>query len=142
MVDQPLSLLPVHSVCHSYNTITMSAAGSSAFARFMASETGPRTVHFWAPVMKWALVFAGANEMTRPVDKVSPTQQLSLFATGAIWTRWSMIIKPKNYLLASVNFFLGAVSLVQLARITNWRIKELHESPKECAKYIIGINTK
>lgn len=100
------------------------AAGANMFKRFLNSETGPKTIHFWAPCMKWMLVLAGANEMTRPVEKVSATQQLSLFATGAIWTRWSMVIIPKNYLLASVNFFLGGVSIVQLIRIANWRIND------------------
>lgn len=109
------------------------------FKRFLNSETGPKTIHFWAPCMKWMLVLAGANEMTRPVEKVSATQQLSLFATGAIWTRWSMVIIPKNYLLASVNFFLGGVSIVQLIRIANWRINDLGETPKQAIKYMFDI---
>ena len=115
------------------------AAGANMFKRFLNSETGPKTIHFWAPCMKWMLVLAGANEMTRPVEKVSATQQLSLFATGAIWTRWSMVIIPKNYLLASVNFFLGGVSIVQLIRIANWRINDLGETPKQAIKFMFDI---
>jgi hypothetical protein len=117
----------------------MSAAGTNAFRRFLNSETGPKTIHFWAPFMKWALVIAGANEMTRPVENVSALQQLSLFATGAIWTRWSLIIKPKNYLLASVNFFLGSVSIVQIARIANWRINTIGDTPTQAFKYMLDI---
>ncbi|GMM45992.1 mitochondrial pyruvate carrier [Pichia kluyveri] len=112
---------------------------SSAFAKFMVSPTGPKTVHFWAPVMKWALVLAGANEMMRPVEKVSATQQLSLFATGAIWTRWSMVIIPKNFLLASVNFFLATVSIGQLTRIAHWRMSVMGDSPKETVKYMFDM---
>lgn len=52
---------------------------------------------------------------------MSGTQQVALFATGAIWTRWCLIIKPKNYLLASVNFFLGAVAGYQVVRIFNYQ---------------------
>lgn len=115
------------------------AAGANAFRRFLNSETGPRTIHFWAPFMKWALVLAGANEMTRPVEKVSATQQLSLFATGAIWTRWAMVIKPRNILLASVNFFLGTVSIVQLARIYNWRVNTLGDTPTDAIKYMLDM---
>lgn len=95
----------------------MASASASRFARFMNSETGPRTVHFWAPMMKWGLVIAGISDLQRPVEKLSPTQQVALFSTGAIWTRWCLIIKPKNYFLASVNFFLGTVAGVQLGRI-------------------------
>lgn len=59
--------------------------------------------------------------MNRPVETLSGTQQIALLATGAIWTRWCLIIKPKNILLASVNFFLGAVAGVQVYRIFNYQ---------------------
>ncbi|ODV88213.1 hypothetical protein CANARDRAFT_26356 [[Candida] arabinofermentans NRRL YB-2248] len=108
---------------------------SSAFARFLSSETGPKTVHFWAPVLKWSLVFAGASDMVRPVEKVSGTQQLALFATGVIWTRWSFVIRPKNYLLASVNFFLGSVAGYQILRIYNWR-RSIGDDIPSAFKYI------
>ena len=65
------------------------AQHASKFTRFLNSETGPKTVHFWAPVFKWALVIAGINDLQRPVEKLSGTQQIALFATGAIWTRWA-----------------------------------------------------
>lgn len=123
----------------------MSAAGAARaniFKRFWNSETGPKTIHFWAPFMKWALVVAGANEMNRPVEKVSATQQLSLFATGAIWTRWSMVIKPKNILLASVNFFLATVSIIQIGRIYNWRVNTFGDSSIDAFKYMLDLNTK
>jgi hypothetical protein len=63
-------------------------------------------------------------------------------ATGAIWTRWCLIIKPRNVLyvlilsalfprtlanatfffsLAAVNFFLGCVGVVQVSRIFMWQ---------------------
>lgn len=93
-----------------------------AFRRFWQSETGPRTVHFWAPTLKWGLVFAGLSDMNRPVDKLSGAQNLSLMATALIWTRWSFVIRPKNYLLASVNFFLGCTAGVQISRILNYRL--------------------
>lgn len=74
--------------------------------------------------MKWSLVFAGISDIQRPVDTLSGTQQIALFATGCIWTRWCMIIKPKNVLLASVNFFLGGVAGYQLSRIVKYRIDQ------------------
>lgn len=116
----------------------MSSAASSAFQKFMNSPTGPKTVHFWAPVMKWGLVLAGAGEMARPVEKVSAIQQLSLFATGAIWTRWATVITPKNYLLASVNFFLGSVAAAQVVRISYWR-KSLGDSPMNIVRYLLDM---
>lgn len=115
----------------------MSSAAGNAFKRFWNSETGPKTVHFWAPTLKWSLVFAGLSDMKRPVENLSGTQNLSLLATGVIWTRWSFVIKPKNYLLASVNFFLGGTAGYQLGRIINYRVKE-GDSPREVVDYIIN----
>ncbi|KAG6316425.1 hypothetical protein E4U22_007093 [Claviceps purpurea] len=67
--------------------------------------------------MKWALVIAGISDFARPAEKLSFTQNFALTCTGLIWTRWCLIIKPKNYLLAAVNFFLGLVGVVQVTRI-------------------------
>ncbi|RKU45449.1 hypothetical protein DL546_007391 [Coniochaeta pulveracea] len=89
----------------------------SWFKRMWDSPIGLKTVHFWAPVMKWALVLAGVSDFARPAEKLSLTQNGALTATGLIWTRWCLIIKPKNYLLAAVNFFLGIVGMVQCGRI-------------------------
>lgn len=111
---------------------------SAAFRAFLNSPTGPKTVHFWAPMMKWGLVIAGAGEMVRPVEKVSAIQQLSLFATGAIWTRWSFVIRPKNYLLASVNFFLASVALAQIVRIYDWR-RSLGDNNSQIVRYIFDV---
>lgn len=116
----------------------MAAATGSKFQRFLNSETGPRTVHFWAPVLKWSLVFAGIKDIQRPVEKISGTQQIALFATGVIWTRWAgFVIKPRNPLLASVNFFLGGVAGYQLIRIYNYR-KERGDSTGQAMKYILN----
>lgn len=89
--------------------------------RMWNSPIGLKTVHFWAPVMKWGLVLAGISDFARPAEKLSLTQNGALTATGIIWTRWCLIIKPKNYLLAAVNFFLGLVGVVQVSRILMYR---------------------
>ncbi|SCU92438.1 LANO_0E00870g1_1 [Lachancea nothofagi CBS 11611] len=115
----------------------MSSAAGGAFRRFLNSETGPKTVHFWAPTLKWALVFAGISDISRPVDKLSGIQNLSLLATGVIWTRWSFVIKPKNMLLASVNFFLGGTAGYQLSRICNYRLQQ-GDSTKQVIDYVIN----
>ncbi|KAG7195929.1 Mitochondrial pyruvate carrier subunit [Scheffersomyces spartinae] len=115
-----------------------SAQHASKFNRFLNSETGPKTVHFWAPVLKWALVVAGINDLQRPVEKISGTQQIALFCTGVIWTRWAgFVIKPRNMLLASVNFFLGGVAGYQLVRIVNYRKAE-GDSPAQVFRYIFN----
>lgn len=115
-----------------------SAPRNTMISKLMNSPAGPKTVHFWAPVMKWALVVAGFKDLQRPVDKISGTQQFALMATGIIWMRWSMVIKPKNYLLGSVNAFLGGVAGLQVARLYNWR-RTVGDSPYSAMEYVIGI---
>lgn len=83
---------------------------------------GPKTVFFWAPVFKWGLVMAGLADMTRPAEKLSTSQSLVLTATGLIWSRYSLVIIPKNWNLFCVNFFLGSAGASQLFRI--WRYKQ------------------
>ncbi|XP_017770857.1 PREDICTED: mitochondrial pyruvate carrier 2-like [Nicrophorus vespilloides] len=77
---------------------------------------GPKTVFFWAPVFKWGLVIAGISDLQRPADKISVSQTTALAATGIIWSRYSLVITPKNYSLFSVNLFVGMTQLYQLFR--------------------------
>ncbi|TIA93636.1 hypothetical protein E3P99_00022 [Wallemia hederae] len=95
----------------------MASASGSGFGKFMNSAAGPKTVFFWAPLMKWALVAAGLKDFNKPADKLSLNQNLALAATGFIWVRYSLVIKPINYSLAAVNFGVGCTGLTQLARI-------------------------
>ncbi|XP_034069592.1 mitochondrial pyruvate carrier 2b [Gymnodraco acuticeps] len=83
---------------------------------------GPKTVFFWAPMFKWGLVGAGMADMRRPADKLSLSQSGVLTATGLIWSRYSLVITPKNWNLFCVNFFLGAAGSSQLYRI--WRFNQ------------------
>lgn len=79
--------------------------------------TGPKTIFFWAPMMKWSLVIAGLADIVRPVEKISVAQTTSLAATGLVWSRYSMVITPKNWPLFSVNCFVAITNVGQLARI-------------------------
>ncbi|KAH7116868.1 hypothetical protein B0J11DRAFT_404544, partial [Dendryphion nanum] len=92
-------------------------AEQSGFNKFLNSPVGPKTVHFWAPIMKWAIVLAGISDFARPVEQLSLTQNGALTTTGMIWTRWCFVIKPRNLFLAAVNFFLGVVGATQVTRI-------------------------
>ncbi|KAJ8256192.1 hypothetical protein COCON_G00200560 [Conger conger] len=91
---------------------------------------GPKTVFFWAPVFKWGLVLAGLADLTRPAEKLSTSQSAVLTATGLIWSRYSLVIIPKNWNLFAVNFFVGGAGASQLFRI--WRHhQELKAKAKE-----------
>ncbi|KAI1500010.1 hypothetical protein F5X99DRAFT_387918 [Biscogniauxia marginata] len=105
----------------------------SWFKRMWDSPVGLKTVHFWAPVMKWALVIAGIGDFARPAEKLSLTQNAALTATGIIWTRWCFVITPQNYLLAAVNFFLGCVGLTQVTRIALYHRAQKNLLPSSSA---------
>ena len=101
---------------------TAAGAEQSWFKRMWESEVGIKTVHFWAPVMKWCLVIAGIADFARPAEKLSFTQNFALTCTGLIWTRWCFIIRPRNVLLAAVNFFLAIVGIIQVSRIAMYEM--------------------
>ncbi|XP_049885742.1 mitochondrial pyruvate carrier 2-like isoform X1 [Pectinophora gossypiella] len=85
---------------------------------------GPKTIFFWAPAFKWGLVIAGLGDLTRPVEKLSISQSASLAATGLIWSRYSLVIIPKNYSLFSVNVFVACTSLYQLSRAYKYSLEQ------------------
>eukprot|EP01063_Lacrimia_lanifica_P027249 TRINITY_DN3801_c0_g1_i1.p1 TRINITY_DN3801_c0_g1~~TRINITY_DN3801_c0_g1_i1.p1 ORF type:complete len:246 (+),score=107.55 TRINITY_DN3801_c0_g1_i1:72-809(+) len=90
---------------------------------------GPFTIFFWAPTTKWGLSGSNIADYDRPVDKVSTSQQLSLAATGLIWSRYSFVITPVNYNLFLVNFVLACTSLYHVAR----KVKAYQEIPAASA---------
>lgn len=85
---------------------------------------GPKTVFFWAPAFKWGLVIAGLGDLSRPASQLSIGQSASLFATGCIWSRYSLVIIPKNYGLFSVNVFVALIQLVQLTRAYQYSVAQ------------------
>ncbi|EDX13605.1 mitochondrial pyruvate carrier 2 [Drosophila simulans] len=95
---------------------------------------GPKTIFFWAPIVKWSLVIAGLSDLTRPADKISPNGCLALGATNLIWTRYSLVIIPKNYSLFAVNLFVSLTQLFQLGRYYNyqWEQSKLEKNGEQC----------
>lgn len=105
--------------------------GASKLQSFMNHPAGPKTVFFWAPMMKWCLVAAGVKDLGRPADKLSVSQNVALAATGFIWVRYSLVITPVNYSLATVNFFVGTTGISQLYRIWDYRRKNPAAAPTQ-----------
>uniref|UniRef100_A0A8C8Z5J3 Mitochondrial pyruvate carrier n=1 Tax=Prolemur simus TaxID=1328070 RepID=A0A8C8Z5J3_PROSS len=73
-------------------------------------------------VPRMGLVCAGLADMARPAEKLSTAQSAVLMATGFIWSRYSLVIIPKNWSLFAVNFFVGTAGASQLFRI--WRYNQ------------------
>jgi hypothetical protein len=70
--------------------------------------------------MKWGMVLAGASDFSRPASQLSFTQNFALMCTGAIWTRWCFVIRPKNVALAAVNALVFVVGATQVGRIYSY----------------------
>lgn len=66
---------------------------------------------------------ASLDDYRRPLEKVSTTQSATLAATGLIWTRYCLVIKPINYALSLCNFALGAANAVQCYRAYTFQRK-------------------
>jgi mitochondrial pyruvate carrier 2 len=77
---------------------------------------GPFTVFFWAPLGKWLLSATNIIEYKKPVDTITGPQQGALALTGLIWARYSMVITPVNYSLATVNLALFTTGSYHIAR--------------------------
>lgn len=109
-----------------FSSISQMAAppSTSRLRAFLNHPAGPKTIHFWAPTFKWFLVLASLSDLTRPPQTISISQSVALGLTGIIWTRWSMIIKPKNWNLAAVNVWLAGTAIYQIARVEWWRRQE------------------
>ncbi|KAL8286565.1 hypothetical protein RQP46_004582 [Phenoliferia psychrophenolica] len=99
------------------------APAASKLSAFMNHPAGPKTVFFWAPMFKWGLVAAGLKDLSRPAENISIPQNLALTATGLIWVRYSFVIIPVNYSLASVNVFVAGTGIASLYRGWDWSRK-------------------
>jgi len=55
-------------------------------------------------------------DYNKPVQNISYAQQTALCMTGFIWSRYAMVINPKNWNLLVVNFSLALTGTFQLSR--------------------------
>ncbi|KAH8276702.1 hypothetical protein KR018_010888 [Drosophila ironensis] len=86
------------------------------------SPAGPKTVFFWAPLFKWGLVLAGLGDaLNRPAHVISVNQCAILAATGVIWSRWCVVIIPKNYTLLAANMAMATLQSYLIYKHLKWR---------------------
>ncbi|XP_024021197.1 mitochondrial pyruvate carrier 4-like [Morus notabilis] len=83
---------------------------------FWSHPAGPKTIHFWAPTFKWGISIANVADFSKPPEVLSYPQQTVVACSGLIWSRYGMVITPKNWNLSSVNFAMSVTGLYQLSR--------------------------
>ena len=96
------------------------------FSKF--SDTRPTGLGLCIPAPNQIYKF-----LFRPADKLSLNQSVSLTATGAIWSRYSMVVIPKNWVLFSVNFALAITGLIQVARILHYQSTDEYKNLQAAA---------
>ncbi|XP_075215411.1 mitochondrial pyruvate carrier 2-like [Lycorma delicatula] len=64
---------------------------------------------------------AGLGDIQRPAEKLSVSQSSALAATGVVWSRYSLVIIPKNWSLFSVNVFVAITNFYQLTRAVRYQ---------------------
>mmetsp|Transcript_14208 Transcript_14208/g.17256 ORF Transcript_14208/g.17256 Transcript_14208/m.17256 type:complete len:190 (-) Transcript_14208:182-751(-) len=97
----------------------LTGANLGILSSIAASEAGPFTVHFWAPMSKWLISGASFMDLNRPTDKISIAQYSALTLTGFFFSRYSLLVNPINYVLCSVNIALFGSSAWHLGRKIN-----------------------
>ncbi|KAH8282111.1 hypothetical protein KR054_005491 [Drosophila jambulina] len=86
------------------------------------SPAGPKTVFFWGPSIKWVMVIAGLGDtIHRPAQNISINQCASLAGASLIYTRYSMVITPKNYIMLSVNAAIFMIQSFLIGKHLLWR---------------------
>ena len=55
----------------------------------ISTSPGPRTVFFWAPLMKWCLVAAGVKDLNRPAEKLSVSQNVGAYTLVLLLSSFS-----------------------------------------------------
>lgn len=77
---------------------------------------------------KWGLVIASIKDLTRPAENLSVEQTVAIGSTGFIYSRFSMVIIPKNYTLLSVNVFVAITQSIQLFRALRFKYRNKNKT--------------
>ncbi|VWU51977.1 mitochondrial pyruvate carrier protein 1, putative [Hepatocystis sp. ex Piliocolobus tephrosceles] len=68
---------------------------------YNSMKTNAFSIMFWAPLANWGFVLAGINDLKKLPIFVSKKMTATLIVYSLLFMRYSLAIKPKNYLLFS-----------------------------------------
>nr|XP_017025471.1 mitochondrial pyruvate carrier 3-like isoform X2 [Drosophila kikkawai]XP_041631804.1 mitochondrial pyruvate carrier 3-like isoform X2 [Drosophila kikkawai] len=75
------------------------------------------------------MVVAGLGDtLKRPAQNISLNQSMSLAAASLIYTRYSMVITPKNYSMLAVNAAIVIIQSFLIAKHLKWRSEGAQET--------------
>jgi mitochondrial pyruvate carrier 1 len=94
----------------------------SRLTAFWNSDVGPKTTHFWGPVMNWGFVIAGLADTQKPPEMISGNMTGVLCVYSLLFMRFAWEVKPRNYLLMACHACNEVVQANNLRRHLQWRM--------------------
>ncbi|ANQ09621.1 Uncharacterized protein PCOAH_00041790 [Plasmodium coatneyi] len=89
---------------------------SQAKSFFHNVKSNVFSIMFWAPLANWGFVLAGCNDLKKLPMFVSEKMTAVLAVYSLLFMRYSLAIKPKNYLLFSCHATNTVVQSILLFR--------------------------
>ncbi|EUD67708.1 hypothetical protein C922_01896 [Plasmodium inui San Antonio 1] len=89
---------------------------SKAKSFFHNVKSNAFNILFWAPLANWGFVLAGCNDLKKLPIFVSEKMTAVLTFYSILFMRYSLAIKPKNYLLFSCHATNTVVQSILLFR--------------------------
>eukprot|EP00899_Mesostigma_viride_P029148 jgi/Mesvir1/9418/Mv01520-RA.1 len=101
----------------------------SKLRAFWDSPSGPKTTHFWGPVMNWGFVLAGLVDMKKPPELISEKMTGALCVYSGLFMRFAWMVQPRNYILLACHASNECVQLYHLSRWYNWHSQQQASKP-------------
>ncbi|GMN42692.1 hypothetical protein TIFTF001_011911 [Ficus carica] len=83
---------------------------------FWNSPVGPKTTHFWGPVVNWGIPIATVADTKKPPELISGKMTAVMCVYSALFMRFAWMVQPRNYHLLVCHATNETVQLYQLSR--------------------------
>ncbi|KAG6659685.1 hypothetical protein I3843_03G048400 [Carya illinoinensis] len=95
---------------------------------FWNSPIGPKTTHFWGPVVGWSIPIAALADSKKPPELISGNMTTVMCVYSALFMRFAYMVRPRNYHLLVCHVANESVQLYQLSR---WARARGHSQKKD-----------
>ncbi|XP_030956116.1 mitochondrial pyruvate carrier 1-like isoform X3 [Quercus lobata] len=83
---------------------------------FLNSPIGPKTTHFWGPVVGWGIPIAAMVDTNKPPELISGNMTTVMCVYSALFMRFAWMVQPRNLHLLALHAANESVQLYQLSR--------------------------
>ncbi|AQZ16547.1 FMP37 (YGL080W) [Zygosaccharomyces parabailii] len=109
------------------------AAQRSFISRYINKETLKYifTTHFWGPVSNFGIPIAALYDLQKDPTLISGSMTTALLVYSAVFMRYALAVKPKNYLLFACHVINETAQLGQAYRFLNFNYLSTPEEQEE-----------